>query len=71
MAKKRERASGNTLIQNSRNVSPQQKAVFHNVVGAGRSKVRREFFNLGPSDAEAIVNLLETRLDANLQRGAV
>jgi hypothetical protein len=68
MAKK-PRASGNTLIQRSRGMSPQQKAVFHNVVGAGRSKVRREFFNLGPQDTEAIVSLLETRLDQNIQRG--
>jgi hypothetical protein len=60
---------GGALIQRSRAVSPQQKAQFHAVDGAGRSRVIRDFFNLGPGDETAIVELLETRLGQNLQRG--
>jgi hypothetical protein len=65
----RRRSIGRTLIQRSRDVSPQQKAIFHNVAGAGRSRVKREFFDLARSDEQAIVQMLETRLDRNLQRG--
>ena len=61
---------GGTLIQRSRAVSPQQKAIFHNVAGAGRSRVKREFFDLARSDEQAIVAMLETRMDRNVQRGA-
>ena len=58
-----------TLIQRSRAVSPQQKAIYHAVTGAGKSRVVRDFFNFGPGDAEAITRLLQGRITTRLQRG--
>lgn len=60
---------GRTLIQQSRAISPQQKAIYHAVVGAGKSRVIRDFFALGPGDAEAITRLLQGRITTRLQRG--
>ena len=71
MAKAAKRRGGSgTLIQRSRAISPQQKAIWHNVSGAGRSKVKREFFALSAKDEDDIERMLETRVDVNLQRGA-
>lgn len=67
MAKRRQ---GPTLIQSSRAVSPQQKAVYHTVAGAGRSRVKRDFFDLGPGDSEAITRLLQARITERMTRGA-
>jgi hypothetical protein len=61
--------STRTLIQQSRAVSPQQKAIYHAVVGAGKSRVKRDFFALGPGDAEAITRLLQGRITTRMQRG--
>lgn len=57
-----------TLIQRSRDVKPSEKALFHNVSGAGRSKVKREFFNLDASDVGALRDELERRVTKNLQK---
>ena len=59
-----------TMVQASRAKSPQEKAAYHVVTGAGRSRVIRDFFNLGPGDDEAITRLLQTRVSARLQRWA-
>lgn len=67
MARKR----GPTLIQRSRGVSPQQKAVYHAEVGAGKSRVIRDFFNLGPGDAEAITRMLQSRITTRLGKRGV
>lgn len=56
-----------TLIQQSRGVSPQQKAVYHAEAGAGKSRVIRDFFNLGTGDAEAITRLLQARITTRFQ----
>jgi hypothetical protein len=40
-----------TFIQRSRGVSSEEKAMYHNVTGAGTSHVRRVFFDLSPEDA--------------------
>lgn len=61
MAKRRQ---GPTMVQRSRRVSPQSKAFFHQVTGAGRSHVRRPF--LGLTDTE--MQTLAARLDAGLRR---
>jgi len=58
-----------TLIQQSRSESPQQKATYHAVVGAGRARVKRDFFDLGPGDPEEIRRLLQARMTERLQRG--
>ncbi len=65
MAKKRAASLG-TMISQSRGVSPSEKAAFHNISGAGKSRVIREFFGLTPSDEEAITTLVERDLDARL-----
>lgn len=44
------RGKGPTLIQQSRRISDEQKALYHQVLGAGKSHVKRQFLNL--SDAE-------------------
>lgn len=55
-----------TMVQRSRKVAPEDKAVFHNVTGAGKSRIKREFFLLNDRDAEQIVTLLERRLSQRL-----
>lgn len=52
-----------TLIQTSRRKSPAEKAAYHEVLGAGRSRVRRPFFGLTEDDASAI----SARIDAGLR----
>jgi hypothetical protein len=62
------RRGGQTMIQRSRGVSPQQKAIYHAEVGAGKRRVIRDFFDLGPGDAEAITRLLQGRISTRLQQ---
>jgi hypothetical protein len=38
--------SGGTFIHQSRTVPSEQKAIYHNVTGAGRSRVIRQFLGL-------------------------
>ena len=54
------RRKGPTLIQRSRRVSPTEKALYHNELGAGRSRVIREFLGLSPEDETVIRTRLET-----------
>jgi hypothetical protein len=55
------RASGSpaTFIQRSRQVSSEQKAIWHNVTGAGRRGVLRKFFDLNDADKQALRDGLE------------
>lgn len=64
----RRRGSGRkmTLAQRSRKVDPAVKAVAHNLTGAGRSKVKRPFFELNEQDVTMIVKELNSRLRARL-----
>lgn len=48
------RAKGPTLIQQSRRVPDEQKALYHQVLGAGRSRVKRPFLGLTQSDIDSI-----------------
>jgi hypothetical protein len=57
-----------TLIQQSRRKSPAEKAAYHHVAGAGRSRVKREFFDLTEQDMTALRTDLSRRLFANLAR---
>lgn len=63
------RATGSrgTLIQQSRGVSPSEKASFHEIEGAGRRHVRRPFFGLTDDDEEALVTQLEAGLRRQLE----
>lgn len=62
--------SKRTPIQRSRSVPPAEKALFHNVTGAGKSHVKREFFDLDASDREALTDELKRRMTRNLQKGS-
>lgn len=65
---KRLAKGGPTFIQRSRAVSSEQKAIWHNVTGAGRRGVIREFFGLNEEDGTAITNGLETLIKARLEQ---
>jgi uncharacterized protein HemX len=48
-----------TFIQRSRSVSPEQKALYHQVLGAGKSRVKREFFDISQADLMALAARLQ------------
>ncbi len=60
------RRAGPTLVQRSRRVSPQDKAVFHQVTGAGKARTKREFLGL----TEPEIAALTKRLDTGIRRTA-
>lgn len=62
--------TGPTFIQRSRNVPSEQKAAFHQVAGAGRSRVKRPFLGLTPDDEQAIVDRFAVGLDRILKEQA-
>jgi hypothetical protein len=51
-----------TMVQRSRKVPAADKAAFHTVTGAGRSRVKRDFFDLSEADADALLERLDERL---------
>lgn len=51
-----------TLIQQSRRVPAIEKAAYHQLAGAGRSRVLRPFLGLTPDDEQAILLRIETHL---------
>lgn len=53
------RAKGPTFIQRSRAMSSEEKAMYHNVAGAGKSRVTRVFFELDDADIDAIVDQVD------------
>lgn len=55
--------SSGTFIQRSRSKAPSEKAAYHQIVGAGTSHVKREFFGLSASDEEAIVDRVTVHLE--------
>jgi hypothetical protein len=57
-----------TLIQRSRRVPPAEKATFHQITGAGRRKVIREFFGVSRQDEDAIHQRLDDAISRNVQR---
>lgn len=60
------RGPSGTLMTRSRAIGPEQKALYHNDLGAGRGKVLREFVGLTAEDAAAVVDKVETFLQARL-----
>ena len=60
---------GPTLVQRSRRRSPQDKAFFHQVTGAGKSRTRREFLGLTDEELRQIEDALERRVYVKLERG--
>lgn len=58
---------GPTLVQRSRAVPPGQKAVYHQVAGAGTSRITRKFFDLNADDLSVLAAELDRRLGQRLQ----
>jgi hypothetical protein len=58
--------TGATFVGRSRSVSSEQKAIFHNVLGAGRRGVMRRFLGMGEARTEAARETLERLVDARL-----
>lgn len=61
------RGRGPTLIQQSRRESPEQKALWNQVQGAGKSHVKREFLGLADEDEQAIATRLQGALEKRLR----
>lgn len=57
---------GPTFIQRSRAESPEQKALYHHVLGAGKARVKREFFDISQAELDAIVARLDQALGRRL-----
>lgn len=55
-----------TFISRSRGVAPSLKAAYHNVTGAGKSHVIREFFALSATDEQALTEALTRRIWARV-----
>lgn len=55
-----------TFIQRSRQMPSEEKAMYHNVLGAGRAGVIREFFDLNESDTVALQEGLSALLAARV-----
>lgn len=60
-------AKGPTFIQRSRSKSPAEKAAYHHVAGAGKSRVKREFFGLSTRDEAAIVAVVDQAITRRLR----
>jgi hypothetical protein len=58
---------GGTLVQRSREVGGNPKAFWHNVTGAGPSRTKRRFFDLMPSEVQAITAAVQRYLDAAIR----
>lgn len=66
MAKKRARAT--TFVQRSRGTTPEQKALYHQVLGAGRSRVLRPFLGVTAEEERVIEKRIEALIDGALRR---
>lgn len=61
------RQGGQTFISKSRQVPSEQKAIWHNVTGAGRRGVIRRFFDTNDEDANVFAQSLERLIEARLK----
>lgn len=59
-------AKRSTLIQRSRRKSAAEKAAYHELTGAGKSRVKRPFFGLDDKDEAAIVQRIDQGIQALL-----
>lgn len=57
------RSSGGTFIQRSRAVGAADKAFFHHEAGAGKSRVKRRFFDVSASEAAQIEAKVRAHFD--------
>ncbi len=58
---------GPTLIQQSRRIPAEQKALYHQVLGAGKSRVKREFLGLTDQDERDIVDRIDKAMGKALR----
>lgn len=59
---------GPTLIQQSRRTSAEEKALYHQTLGAGRSQVKRPFLGLTSEDEREILNRIDQSIDRKLSQ---
>ncbi|MDP2319579.1 MAG: hypothetical protein Q8O42_09615 [Acidobacteriota bacterium] len=59
--------TGGTLIQRSRSVAGADKALYHNITGAGRSRVKRQFFGLTSEEAKTIRDRVQAHVSRQVQ----
>lgn len=57
-----------TFIARSRQVPSEEKAIYHNVLGAGRRGVIREFFDLNEDEQRQIAEALDGMIQARLPK---
>lgn len=57
-----------TPIQRSRAKGAAQKALFHEVTGAGKSNVKRQFFGLSDADEQWLEQELDQCIDLNIRK---
>jgi hypothetical protein len=67
LKRERQRSDTRTFIQRSRDVSSEQKAMWHNVTGAGKSHVVREFFGLSDDEQNAAKAALEKAIEQRVR----
>lgn len=67
MARRKFRGRKETIIRNSRVVTPLEKAIYHQVDGAGASRVKRQFFELNEQDFTDIGMMLDKQLRTRLR----
>jgi len=61
------RGRKDTIVRSSRPKTPMQKALYHQVDGAGRSRVKRQFFELNEQDFTDIGMMLDKQLRTRLR----
>jgi hypothetical protein len=59
-----------TFIQRSRSKGAEEKATYHQVTGAGKSRIRRRFFELSDADVDAIVKQVDRGIEEGLKKSA-
>jgi hypothetical protein len=55
------------MIQRSRSKASEEKALYHQVLGAGRSRTKREFLGLTPQDEKDITQRIEQHIGRQLK----
>lgn len=58
---------GPTMVQRSRQKASEEKALYHQLLGAGRSRVRRDFLGLTPQDERDISQRIEQHVGRQLK----
>lgn len=67
MTRRKFRGRKETIIRNSRVVSPMEKAIYHQVDGVGPRRIKRQFFELNEQDVTEIGNMLDKHLRDRLK----